>query len=164
MKLIGDFTTTVRKALEEIDPDFMSFLGVVVCGTHSPHDWEEAIEDIQIARENKIPFLGICFGHQLAAIEYARNVLGMKGATSEEFGGTGFNPVVVKKLSSLKVGQYDGETYWNNYEVIPEILVAWVKPDNFITCQFHPEYQSSVDKPHPLLLKFLHHAKHHGKQ
>lgn len=39
----------------------------------------------QYARENKIPYLGICLGSQIMAIEFARNVLGYKDATSEEF-------------------------------------------------------------------------------
>jgi CTP synthase len=41
---------------------------------------------IQYARENKVPYLGICFGMQLACVEFARNVLGIKEATSTEFG------------------------------------------------------------------------------
>ncbi len=44
------------------------------------------IAAINYARENKIPYLGICFGMQVAVIEYARNVLGIKDATSSEFG------------------------------------------------------------------------------
>lgn len=85
----------------------------------------------------------------MAAIEYARNVLGIKDATSEEFGEGTF---IVKKRKDLNVGLHDGETYWNNYEVD---LDDWEKPDNFFTCQFHPEYQSSKENPHPLLVKFL---------
>lgn len=113
--------------------------------------------EIKKVRETSLPFLGICAGHQLAAIEYARNVLGIKYATSEEYGPSG--PSVVHKLPKLKVGVYDGESYWNNYEVNSAILKLWVKADNFITCQFHPEYQSSKGKHHPLLVTFLKHAK-----
>ena len=162
MKIFGDFQTSIKKAFDEIDPEWKSYPGIVVCGTHTPHDWEPIIEEIQIARENGHPFLGICFGHQLAAIEYARNVLGMKDATSEELDTRGHHfrfDYVVTKLPQLKVGQFDGETYWNNYEVREDILKVWNKKENFITCQFHPEYQSSIDKPHPLLLKVMHHAK-----
>ncbi len=46
---------------------------------------EGKIASIQYARENKMPFLGICLGMQTAVIEYARNVLGLKGASSTEF-------------------------------------------------------------------------------
>lgn len=152
MKIINDFNTTVKKALTEIDPKWESYDGLIVCGTHTPQNTESIIEEIRKARENGTPFLGICAGHQLSAIEYARNVLGIKDATSEEFGeGT----IIVHKLHELKVGFHDGETYWNNYEVDEDILKLWKKNDNFITCQFHPEYQSSKDKKHPLLVKFL---------
>jgi CTP synthase (UTP-ammonia lyase) len=162
MKIIGEFQTTISKALGEIDLGWRSYDGLIICGTHSPEkfDIDRAMEEIYVARESGKPFLGICFGHQLAAIEYARNVLGIVEATSQEFGNQG--KFVVAKLPQLKVGQHDGETYWNNYEVIPEILSVWKKNDNFITTQAHPEYQSSIDKPHPLLLKFLYHAKNHA--
>ena len=85
MEVLNDFNTTVEKALSEIDQDWRSYSGLIVCGTHSPHDVDEMIKQIKWYRENGAPFLGICFGHQLAAIEYARNVLGIQSATSEEF-------------------------------------------------------------------------------
>ena len=164
MKIIGDFNISVRKALKEIDPDFESYPGLVVCGTHEP-DVQGVIpvlDLIRVQRENHKPFLGICFGHQLAAIEYARNVLGQKSAWSEEF-----DPrrkiadwdFVVYKRQYLNVGLHNGESYWNNYQVVTELLDMWQKEPNFITCQYHPEYQSSKDKPHPLLVEFLSHAK-----
>ena len=153
MEVLNDFNTSVQKALEEIDPDWKTYNGLVICGTHTPHNTEDMIALIKIAREGKIPFLGICFGHQLAAIEYARNVLGIKDATSEEFGTGTF---VVKKLPQLNVGLKDGESYWNNYEVdLPE----WKNPPHFFTSQYHPEYQSSKGNPHKLLLNFLHYAR-----
>lgn len=159
MKILGEFQTTVKKALFEIDPKWESYPGLIICGTHTPELPETLIEEITLARQSGLPFLGICFGHQLAAIEYARNILGMKGATSEEWGDK-MSPFIVRKVEAgLNVGQKDGESYWNNYEVDSGILEVWKKADNFITCQFHPEYQSSKDKPHPLLLQFLYHAK-----
>lgn len=157
MKILNDFSTSVRKALEEIDPNYESYPGLVICGTHSPHDVESMIEEIRVARETGLPFYGECFGHQLAAIEYARNALGIKDATSEEFGQGTF---VVKKLPELNVGMKPVgdrmESFWNNYEVdLPE----WKKPYNFFTAQYHASYQSSKDKPHPLLVEFLQYAK-----
>lgn len=157
MIVLNDFQTSVRKALKEIDEDYEKYNGLVVCGTHTPHDTEGIIEKIREARENSTQFLGICAGHQLSAIEYARNVLGIENATSEEFGEKG--TIIVHKLPQLKVGLHDGETYWNNYEVDEDILKRWKKNDNFITCQYHPEYQSSREKPHPLLVKFLQSCK-----
>ena len=149
MELLNDFTVSVEKALEEINSNWRNYDGLIIAGTHSPHDVEMMIDKIREARETGRPFLGICFGHQLAAIEYARNVLRIKDATSEEFGQGTF---VVKKLPELKVGLKDGESYWNNYEVD---LPGWEKPKNFITVQFHPEYQSSKQRPHPILKEFL---------
>ncbi len=152
MEILGDFSTSVAKALSEINPNYMDLPGLVICGTHSPANVEYQIQKIREARENHTPFLGICFGHQLAAVEYARNVLGMEDATSEEFGVGNF---IVKKLPELKVGLHDGESYWNNYEVQNWFNEVWNKEENFTTVQFHPEYQSSKDNPHPLLVKFI---------
>lgn len=148
MVLLNDFTTTVVKALDEIDPNWRSYNGLIVCGSHTPQNVEEMIDAIRIARETNTPFLGICSGHQLAAIEYARDVLGIKDATSEEFG---IGTLVVKKRPELKVGMHNGELYWNNYEVAIEVE----NPPNFITCQYHPEYLSTKKNPHPLLVEFL---------
>lgn len=59
--------------------------GILVAGGFGERGIEGKIEAIQYARENKIPFLGICLGMQLSMIEFARNVLGMKEANSVEF-------------------------------------------------------------------------------
>lgn len=162
MVILNDFSTSVRKALYEIDPNYEKLDGLVVCGTHNPHNVPELLDAIKHARENNIPYLGICFGHQLAAIEYALNVLNIKNATSEEFGEGYF--VVVKRPEGLKVGLHDGETWWNNYEVDEKFEQEWEKPKHFITCQFHPEYQNSVDNPHPLLVKFIELCNTYGRQ
>lgn len=157
MNILNDFTTTVVKALAEIDPKWYKYSGLVVCGTHTPTNVEYMLGHIRYAREHNEPFLGICFGHQLAWIEYCRNVLGIKNATSEEFykgqhlDSMDLNFVVVKR-PELKVGLHEGETWWSNYQCAED---NWPKADNFITVPFHPEYQSSKDKPHPLLVKFL---------
>ena len=155
MQVLNNFKTSVEKALTEIDPKWESYNGLIICGTHTPHDTEYMIDRIRMAREKKIPSLFICAGHQLCAIEYARNVLGIEDATSEEFGKGTF--VVKKRKEGLKVGLIDGESWWNNYEVDYLLLNGFErdKPPYFVTCQFHPEYQSSADKPHYLLVKFL---------
>jgi CTP synthase (UTP-ammonia lyase) len=152
MEILGDFQTTVKKALSEIDENYMDYEGLVICGTHSPNkeEAEKMIDKIRKAHLSGTPFLGICFGHQLAAIEHARTICNIPDATSEEWGEGTF--VVVKRKEGLKVGLHEGETYWNNYEVIWK---DWSKPYNFITSQFHPEYQSSKKNPHFLLVKFL---------
>lgn len=152
MKIFGEYTTSLYKALFDIDDGWATYKGLIVAGTHNPlkFDIELILEAIKNARENEIPYLGICWGHQLACIEYARNVLKIKDATSEEFGERG-NYVVKKRKEGLKVGVHNGESYWHNYE--PDII--WRVPDWFITSQFHPEYQSYIDKPNELLTKFV---------
>lgn len=59
--------------------------GIVVPGGFGVRGTEGKIAGIQYARENKIPYLGLCLGMQLAVIEFARNVAGVSNATSQEF-------------------------------------------------------------------------------
>lgn len=67
--------------------------GILVPGGFGERGVEGKINSIQYARENKIPFLGICLGMQCAIIEFARNVCGLKSAHSSEFKKTKF-PVI----------------------------------------------------------------------
>ena len=67
-----------EKFLESVD-------GILVAGGFGQRGIEGKIEAIKYARENKIPYLGICLGMQLSILEYARNVLGIKEANSIEF-------------------------------------------------------------------------------
>jgi CTP synthase (UTP-ammonia lyase) len=148
MLILGEYQQNVKRALSEIDKDFERRSGIVICGSHHPTDTERLVKTIKLARKKKIPFLGICYGHQLAAIQYARDVLGIKDATSEEWGKGTF---VIKKRPRMKVGLHDGQSWWSNYYV----AIDWKKPSWFITTPFHPEYQSSKWNPHPDLIKFL---------
>jgi CTP synthase len=59
--------------------------GIIVPGGFGVRGTEGKIECIRYARENKVPYLGLCLGFQMAVIEYARNVCGIKGANSTEF-------------------------------------------------------------------------------
>ncbi len=59
--------------------------GILVPGGFGHRGFEGKIAAIRFARENKVPFLGICLGMQAAVVEFARNVCGMKGANSTEF-------------------------------------------------------------------------------
>ena len=167
MELRFDYTTSVRKALDEIDRNWRDYDGLIVCGTHSPDLFkaEKTINELREARERGKPTLGICFGYQLMAIEFARNVLSISGATSEEFGyGDDF---VVKKLPELKVGLHDGESYWNDYEVDSSIVMQMDKDlfnDKYYGVQYHPEYQSSKEKPHKVLVNFLETCKKYSAE
>ncbi|MDE0732980.1 MAG: CTP synthase [Gammaproteobacteria bacterium] len=67
---------------------------ILVPGGFGERGFEGKILATQYARENKIPFLGICLGLQAAVIEYARNVAGLEGANSSEFDQTCAHPVI----------------------------------------------------------------------
>ncbi len=68
--------------------------GILVAGGFGERGVEGKIQAIQYAREEKIPFLGICLGMQLAMVEFARNVLGLESATSVEFNKDTENPII----------------------------------------------------------------------
>ncbi len=67
---------------------------ILVPGGFGSRGIEGKIEAVKNARENNIPYLGICLGMQIAVIEYARNVCGLKGANSTEFDSQTAHPVV----------------------------------------------------------------------
>ncbi len=84
-----------EKVEEEGAEKFFSGVdGILVAGGFGQRGVEGKIESIKYARENKIPFLGICLGMQLSIIEYARNVLGIEDANSVEFDEHTKNPVI----------------------------------------------------------------------
>jgi len=68
--------------------------GIIVPGGFGTRGTEGKIKVIEYCRKNKIPFLGLCLGLQLATIEFARNVCGIKDATSREFDANAKNPVI----------------------------------------------------------------------
>ncbi|MFH1584529.1 MAG: CTP synthase [Patescibacteria group bacterium] len=70
-----------RKFLKELE----RFDGIIVPGGFGSRGAEGKIRAIEYCRTRRIPFFGLCFGLQLAVIEFARNVVGIKGATSGEF-------------------------------------------------------------------------------
>jgi CTP synthase len=93
-----DFDTggsSVRKALDDVH-------GIIVPGGYGVRGTEGMIRFIQHAREQEIPYLGLCLGFQLAAIEFARNVCGLEKATSTEF-----DPHTPEPLISLLPEQED---------------------------------------------------------
>lgn len=68
--------------------------GIIVPQGWGSRGSEGKIEAIRIARENKIPYLGLCYGMQMAVIEFARNILGINDATSEEIDSKSKNQVI----------------------------------------------------------------------
>lgn len=169
---------------------------------------EGKIDAIRYARESKVPFFGICLGMQMACVEFARNVLGLKDAHSTEMNvGTG-NPVismmedqkkVVNMGGTMRLGAYDcelrsesvsaaaygqthiSERHRHRYEFNNDYLEQFDKngmvpvglnPTSglveimeiaqhpfYVATQFHPEYKSTVENPHPLFVAFVKAAK-----
>jgi CTP synthase len=79
--------------ISEIKRNLKDASGILIPGGFGKRGTEGKIEVIKYARENKIPFFGICFGMQMAIIEFARNKLNLKKATSSEFGKGGI-PII----------------------------------------------------------------------
>lgn len=81
------------ETMDDLDEVFGDVGGILVPGGFGIRGSEGKIKAIEYARENRIPFLGLCFGFQLAVVEFARNVLGLEGASSAEITDTPF-PVI----------------------------------------------------------------------
>lgn len=93
--------------------------GILVPGGFGSRGTEGKIKAIEYARLNKIPFLGICLGLQLAVIEFARHVAGIKDATSEEFGSGGDHLIHYMEGQSDK-GSKGGSMRLGSYECFLE--------------------------------------------
>lgn len=169
---------------------------------------EGKIDAIRYTRENNIPFFGICLGMQMACVEFARNVLGLKDAHSTEMNAGTSNPVISmmedqKKIvnmgGTMRLGAYEcelasdslsasaygkthiSERHRHRYEFNNDYLEAFEKagmnpvgknPETglvevmeikshpyYVATQFHPEYKSTVENPHPLFVAFVKAAK-----
>lgn len=111
IKLIDSETVNADNVKEKLK----GIQGVVVPGGFGNRGIEGKIETIKYVRENNIPFLGICLGMQMAVVEFARNVLGLKDANSSELDPKTANPVIhimeeqkviVKKGGTMRLGAY----------------------------------------------------------
>ncbi|WP_249869345.1 CTP synthase [Oceanobacillus saliphilus] len=79
---------------ESIDSELSQVDGIIVPGGFGDRGIEGKIEAIRYARENNIPFFGICLGMQLASVEFARNVVGLEGAHSAEIDPKTPHPII----------------------------------------------------------------------
>ena len=107
-----DSETVTNKNSEQV---LSGLNGIVVPGGFGTRGIEGKIATIKYARENNIPFLGICLGMQMAVVEFARNVLGIQDANSAEFDEICKNPVIHimddqigidKKGGTMRLGTY----------------------------------------------------------
>jgi CTP synthase len=178
--------------------------GILVPGGFGERGILGKIMAVQYARENKIPYLGLCLGMQVASIEFARNVLKLAKAHSTEFETSTPHPVIVlldeqkkviKKGGTMRLGSQPcqlvlgtraaklygafvvNERHRHRYEFNNAYREAFARegfvfsgtsPDGklvevieladhpfFIACQFHPEFQSKPNQPHPLFRGFI---------
>ena len=178
--------------------------GIIVPGGFGSRGIEGMIIAAKYARENKIPYFGICLGMQIAVIEYARNVLGIPNANSGEFddkcadkvidfmpgqsdeidkGGTlrlGAYPCVIKsettmercygkqKISERHRHRYEFNNDYRDAMVKGGLTLSGISPDGTLVetvelsdrpfhvgVQYHPEFKSRPNKPHPLFVGFV---------
>lgn len=178
--------------------------GIIVPGGFGNRGIEGMISAARYARENGIPYFGICLGMQIAVIEYARNVLGIKDANSGEFdeqcahkvidfmpgqnsdidkGGTlrlgaypcviAHNTVMEKCYGKTEISERHRHRYEFNNDYKDEMIkagltIGGVSPDGtlvetveltdkpfYVGVQYHPEFKSRPNKPHPLFKGFI---------
>ncbi|KKR52955.1 MAG: CTP synthetase [Parcubacteria group bacterium GW2011_GWA1_40_21] len=99
------------------------FDGVIVPGGFGESGIEGKLKAIKFVRENKIPYLGLCYGMQLAVIEYARNVLGLKDANTTEIDPNSKNPVIdimFNQKKNMEDGRYGGTMRLGAYKAVLE--------------------------------------------
>ncbi|MBS3128884.1 CTP synthase [Candidatus Woesearchaeota archaeon] len=136
--------------------------GLIVPGGFGSSGVEGKIKAVQYAREHKIPYLGLCYGLQMAVIEFARNVCGLKDAHTTEFNPHTKNPVVIilegqKKLLEQK--QYGASMRLGTYEALlkKESMVSKLyksshaKERHRHRYEVNPEYHSTLEQ-HGLML------------
>lgn len=95
-------------SVEKVKESLMDCQGIIVPGGFGTRGLDGMIHTCTYARENNVPYLGICLGMQLAAIEYAKNVCGLKDATSRELDEAA--KVAVIDLMSDQKGKQKGGT------------------------------------------------------
>ena len=104
--------------VDNVGEKLLGLDGILVAPGFGERGVEGKIKAVQYARENRVPFLGICLGMQMAVIEFARNVLGLSMANSTEMTPTTEHPVinlmeeqksVVNKGGTMRLGAWDCE-------------------------------------------------------
>jgi len=92
--------------------------GVIVPGGFGVRGVDGKVDAVRFARENDVPFLGLCLGLQCAVIEYARNVAGLEGAHSSEFVDDTPHPVIALMLEQQDVTEMGGTMRLGSYPAL----------------------------------------------
>ena len=108
VKVEVDLVDAEKINRENANEKLSKYDGIIVPGGFGNRGIEGKIETIKYARENKVPFLGICLGMQMAVVEFARDVLGLKEANSAEFDEKTKNPVIHIMEEKKKVNKKGG--------------------------------------------------------
>lgn len=106
------------KEKKKLEKELLKFDGVIVPQGWGSRGVEGKLKCIKFVRENKIPYLGLCFGMQMAAIEFARNVVGLKDANSEEVNSETKYPIIhvmPHQKEYLDKNQYGGTIRLGNW-------------------------------------------------
>lgn len=118
-----------KMTAREIDKVFEGVSGIVVPQGWGSRGTEGKITAVKFARESKTPFLGLCFGMQMAAIEFARNTLHLRGANSTEVNPKTKYPVIhimPEQEKYLKAKQYGGTIRLGAWDcrIVPHTLLS----------------------------------------
>ena len=117
-KVVVKWINSENLTNENVAEELKDVQGVIVPGGFGNRGIDGKISAIKYARENNIPFLGICLGMQLALIEYARDVLKIEDANSSEFKENAKNKIIdylpdqykgIKMGGTMRLGEYDCE-------------------------------------------------------
>ena len=133
---------------------FKNSKGILVPGGFGTRGTKGKIKAINYARTNKIPFLGICLGMQLAVIEFAQNVLKLEDATSTEFDSMCKNPIIDLMADQKSVSNMGGTLRLGNYEctLVPNTLAHKIyKEDKILErhrhrYEFNNKYKEELEK------------------
>ena len=122
---------------------FKNSKGILVPGGFGTRGTNGKIKAINYARTNKIPFLGICLGMQLAVIEFAQNVLKLEDATSTEFDPTCKNPIIDLMADQKSVSNMGGTLRLGNYEctLVPNTLASKIYKEEKILERHRHRYE-----------------------
>lgn len=118
--------------------------GILIPGGFGSHGVEAKISVAKYARCNKKPFLGICLGYQIGIIEFARNVLNIKSATSQEFDSHAQHPVV-KKLPRVVCRNTGEDIYLGEYAVEYRQDINDIYPARLMMQRFRHRYGLNIN-------------------